>query len=146
MSIWSDIQKRSTGDKGRQEDYSLIYGSHHKGEQIFEDEYKDYEYMIFTVGTHPTIKICTPLSISTFSGFKNVILKDKDDDKTYNLMRFTYENSTGFFYECNTYDDFVFGPSGHDGHKYTLGELQTLAKKLIDLIIETENKMSYMDD
>lgn len=142
MSLWSDIQKRSTG--GRQEDYNLIYGSNHKGEQIFEDEYKDYKYMIFTVGTYPTIKIVTTLNISTFSGFKNVILKD--DDKTYNLMRFTYENSTGFFYECNTDDDFVFGPSGHNGHKYTLGELQVLAKKLIDLIIETENKMTYMDD
>jgi hypothetical protein len=145
MSIWSDIEKRSAGDKGRQEDYNLIYGSNHsKSELVFEDEYKDYKYMISTDGTYPTIKINTHLSISTFSGFKNVILKD--GDKTYNLMRIAYENFTGFFYECNTDDDFVFGPSGHNGHKYTLGELQVLAKKLIDLILETENKMSYMDD
>ena len=135
MSIWSDMQDRSTGISLSKEDYNLLYGGGVL-KQIHKDTYKDMIYEI-TAKDFPYIEIISKLYISIFSGSKQVILKD--DKKTYELQRECMGNSTHFFYECNKEGDYI--PDVQDGHLYSLDELKSLAEKLIDLILKAESNL-----
>ena len=137
MSIWSDMEDRSTGISLSKEDYNLLYG----GEDLrllHKDTYKDMIYEI-TAKDFPYIEIISKIGISIFSGSGQVILKDAKN--TYELKRVPIfiSNSIHFFYECNKEGDYI--PDVQDGHLYSLDELKSLAEKLIDLILKAESNL-----
>ena len=137
MSIWSDMEDRSTGISLSKEDYNLLYGG---GDlrQIHKDTYKNMKYEI-TAKDFPYIEIISKIGISIFSGSGQVILKDAKN--TYELKRVPIfiSNSIHFFYECNKEGDYI--PDVQDGHLYSLDELKSLAEKLIDLILKAESNL-----
>ena len=137
MSIWSDMEDRSTGISLSKEDYNLLYGGGVL-KQIHKDTYKDMIYEI-TAKDFPYIEIISKIGISIFSGSGQVILKDAKN--TYELKRVPIfiSNSIHFFYECNKEGDYI--PDVQDGHLYSLDELKDLAEKLIDLILKAENNL-----
>ena len=141
MSIWTDMQKRSSGEDIRIEDFRKIYNDENEeGTELYSDKYKDYEYTIYTNGKYPYIKISTKNDISTFSGYN--LVKIYVDDKCYDLDRVVEGSIVGYIYFCNKQDDYVEGE--HDGQKYSVSSLETIAKKIIDQICESERK--YQDD
>ena len=137
MSIWSDMQDRSSGLSLSKEDYNLLYGGGVL-KQIHKDTYKDMIYEI-TAKDFPYIEIISKIGISIFSGSGQVILKDAKN--TYELKRVPIfiSNSIHFFYECNKEGDYI--PDVQDGHLYSLDELKSLAEKLIDLILKAESNL-----
>ena len=137
MSIWSDMEDRSAGISLSKEDYNLLYGGGVL-KQIHKDTYKDMIYEI-TAKDFPYIEIISKIDISIFSGSGHVILKDAKN--TYELKRVPIfiSNSVHFFYECNKEGDYI--PDVQDGHLYSLDELKSLAEKLIDLILKSENNL-----
>ena len=135
MSIWSDMEDRSAGISLSKEDYNLLYGGGVL-KQIHKDTYKDMIYEI-TAKDFPSIEIISKLDISIFSGSKQIILCD--GKKTYELKRQTMSNSIHFYYNCNKEGDHI--PGVQDGHLYNHDELNSLAEKLIDLILKAENNL-----
>ena len=135
MSIWSDMEDRSSGLSLSKEDYNLLYGGGVL-KQIHKDTYKDMIYEI-TAKDFPYIEIISKLYISIFSGSTQVILTD--NKKTYVLKRETMSNSIHFYYNCNKKGDYI--PDVQDGHLYSLDELKSLAEKLIDLILKAESNL-----
>lgn len=135
MSIWSDMEDRSSGLSLSKEDYNLLYGGGDL-KQLYKGTYKNMTYEI-TAKDFPYIEIISKLGISIFSGSTQVILKD--DRKTYELHRETINNNAHFYYSCNKQDDHI--PGVQDGHLYSLDELKSLAKKIIDLILKAEDNL-----
>ena len=135
MSIWSDMQDRSSGLSLSKEDYNLLYGGGDL-KQLHSCIYRNMYYEI-TAKDFPYIEIISKLGISIFSGSTQVILKD--DRKTYELHRETINNNTHFYYSCNKKGDHI--PGVQDGHLYSLDELKSLAEKIIDLILKAENNL-----
>ena len=137
MSIWSDMEDRSAGISLSKEDYNLLYGGG-DSRQLHKDTYKNMRYEI-TAKDFPYIEIISKIGISIFSGSGQVILKDAKN--TYELKRVPIfiSNSIHFFYECNKEGDYI--PDVQDGHLYSLDELKSLAKKLIDLILKAESNL-----
>ena len=135
MSIWSDMEDRSSGLSLSKEDYNLLYGGGDL-KQLYSGIYRNMNYEI-TAKDFPYIEIISKLDISIFSGSTQVILTD--DKKTYELKRETMSNSIHFYYNCNKKGDHI--PGVQDGHLYNLDELKSLAEKLIDLILKAENNL-----
>lgn len=137
MSIWSDIQNRSAGESIRDEEFNLLY----KGgvvKSVNQGEYKDIKYDIDSSGEgFPFVELIFSLDVSIFSGASQVILKDGDE--SYTVERRTINNAVHFYYYCNKDGDYVDG--NQDGHKYGIDELRYLAEKLIDLILDAEDKL-----
>ena len=135
MSIWSDMQDRSSGLSLSKEDYNLLYGGGDL-KQLHSCIYRNMNYEIITKD-FPYIEIISKLGISIFSGSTLVILKD--ERKIYELHRETINNNTHFYYSCNKKGDYI--PDVQDGHLYSLDELKSLAEKLIDLILKAESNL-----
>lgn len=135
MSIWADIQDRSAGISLSKEDYNLLYGGG-DSRQLHKDEYKNMTYEI-AAKDFPYIDIMSKLGISIFSGSSRVLLTD--DGKAYELQREVMSSSVHFYYNCNKKGDHI--PGVQDGHLYSLDELKSLAEKLIDLLLKTEDNL-----
>lgn len=137
MSIWSDIHRKSNGDSISKEDFSQIYNPDIEGDEVLDtDEYKGNQYMIYTTGSYPYIVIMMKQEISVFSGYQLVKLK-RSDGKYYDMERVAADGKVGFTYFCNNKDDYV--EDDHDGKKYGLSELKSMAEEFIDLILDCES-------
>ena len=137
MSVWADIRKRGNGGDIKGEEFSQIYtGEKVEGTKLYSDQYKEYEYTIYTNGQFPYIKIMTSNTISAFSGYN--LVKVYDNGKAYEFDRVVEGNKVGYMYFCNGQDDYVEGE--HDGQKYSLEMLKSMAVKFIDLIDDSERK------
>ena len=135
MSIWSDMQDRSSGLLLSKEDYNLLYGGG-DSRQLHKDEYKNMTYEI-AAKDFPYIDIMSKLGISIFSGSSQILLTD--DGKAYELQREVMSSSVHFYYNCNKKGDYI--PNVQDGHLYNLDELKSLAEKLIDLLLKAEDNL-----
>lgn len=144
MSVWSDIHKRSNGGTVSKENFLEIYNKDYEedGAVLKSGTYKDTEYSIYTTGKYPFIKVTMEMMISVFSGYR-VVKFLFDDGKYYEIDRITNGKETGFMYFFNKEDDYVEGE--HDGKKHTLSELESIAKEIIDKILESEEKLGKED-
>lgn len=141
MSVWGDIRKQSNGTDIKGEDFSQVYtGEKIEDTELYSDQYKEYGYTIYTNGQFPYIKIMTNNTISVFSGYN--LVKVYDNGKAYEFDRVVEGGDVGYLYFCNEKDDYVEGE--HDGQKYSLDILKTMAVKFIDLIDDSERK--FQDD
>lgn len=146
MSIWSDIYKRGAGESMRQENLALIYHEPDNGGTILEEkEYRDFKYKIVSDGKCPSIILQAPNNISCFSGSDRVIFSfDDNKEKEYIVERNVNFGVTKFGYTFNQEEDYVYGE--HDGHQYTIPEMEKYAEKFIDKIIQCEDRfVSQMD-
>ena len=135
MSIWSDMEDRSSGLSLSKEDYNLLYGGGDL-KQLYSGIYRNMNYDIIAKD-FPYIEIISKLYISIFSGSTQVILTD--NKKIYVLKRETMSNSIHFYYNCNKKGDYI--PDVQDGYLYSLDELKSLAEKIIDLILKAEDNL-----
>jgi hypothetical protein len=131
------MEDRSLGDSIRMEDFSTVYTGGSKCEQLYSGKYNGCEYTIHTTGKYPFIKIYSNRPTSVFSGYSLVILNDGDTQ--YDLTRLPEGSTTGYIYNCDNADDYVDGD--HDGKKYTVGSLQNLVERLIDIIEKSEEQL-----
>ena len=145
MSIWSEIQKRSSGEI-KKEDFTVIYyddNGKNKLEVIEEKTYKGYKYFICTFGHYPILDIRCNHGLSIFSGKDLVILKF--DDKSYELSRtFLSNTSVKFIYTFDKEGDYNHNNSYDrctgEGCKYTVQDVEKFAEMFIDKIIECEDE------
>ena len=143
MSIWSDIHKRSNGKTVSKEDELEIYSGEFS--QIGSGEYNQYRYEIWTGGTHPFIAIIPNLITTNLSDVYSVECI-MPDGKSYDLARSNRVDACIFYHHFNKYTDYILGDYGHDGKKYTLNELQDLAKEFIKHLITCECDLIYKYD
>ena len=137
MSVWNDIRRRGIGADIKGEDFSQVYtGEKVEGTELYSDQYKDLDYTIYTNGQFPYIKIMADNNITAFSGYNLVVVYE--DGKRYDFDRVVEGNKVGYMYFCNREDDYVEGE--HDGKKYSLDMLKSMAEKFIDLIISKDDK------
>lgn len=137
MSVWNDIRKRGNGADIKGEDFSLVYtGEKSESNELYSDQYRGYEYAIYTNGIYPYIKITTANTISAFSGYQ--LVKVYDNGKAYDFDRVVEGSNVGYVHFFNGQDDYVDGE--HDGKKYSLNVLKSMAEKFIDLIDSSEKK------
>ena len=137
MSIWSDIQDRSSGETIRQEDFHKVYPGEIPDKNLLESEdYKDGDYMIFTNGNYPYITVRLHIELSVFAGAGVVKIHTKDGDDV-ELKRTTAKGGYSVYtLELNRDEDFVL--DDHDGKQYSLDMLRDIAKDLIDQILKCE--------
>lgn len=128
MSIWSDIHKRSNGKTVTKEDEFEIYSGEFS--QIDSGKYNHYRYEIWTCSAYPFISIMPDAIRTNLSDVYSVecILPD---GKSYDLIKSRRADALIFYHHFNKYTDYISGDQGHDGKKYTLNELQWLAKEFI---------------
>ena len=147
MSVWNDMRKRSLGGDLKQEDFTVVYPGENMGEEILDplvsETYEECDYSIFTTGTYPWIHIVVARPLSVFAGTHRVKLVTNDGEE-YLLDR-EYSGSEAYYNLTLAREgDFVLGD--HDGKKYTIEELKTLAKKIIDQLINCENDIKNRID
>ena len=138
MSIWSDIEDKNSRETISKEEFNIVYPGKDSVEQDHElstGEYEKMKYTIYTNGQYPYISISTDLNISSkFSGCG--LIKIDINNKTYDIQRITKGSGVYFVYFCNQETDYIDGE--HDGKKYTVSLLHTMAEKIIDSIIQSE--------
>ena len=136
MSIWSDIQDRSSGVL-RTEDFKMIYPGKLPDKNLLEQgDHKDGDYMIFTAGQYPYITVRISIELSVFAGAGTVKIHTKDGENL-ELKRTTAKGGYSVYtLELNRDKDFVL--DDHDGKQYSLDMLRELAKNIIDQILKCE--------
>ena len=136
MSIWSDIQDRSSGVL-RTEDFKMIYPGKLPDNNLLErGDHKDGDYMIFTAGQYPYITVRISMELSVFAGAGTVKIHTKDGENL-ELKRTTAKGGYSVYtLELNRDKDFVL--DDHDGKQYSLDMLRELAKNIIDQILKCE--------
>ena len=136
MSIWSDIQDRSSGVL-RTEDFKMIYPGKLPDNNLLErGDHKDGDYMIFTAGQYPYITVRISIELSVFAGAGTVKIHTKDGENL-ELKRTTAKGGYSVYtLELNRDKDFVL--DDHDGKQYSLDMLRELAKNIIDQILKCE--------
>ena len=137
MSIWSDIEDRSSGDIIRGEDFHQVYPGNLPEKNLIEDDkYKDQEYMIFTNGSYPYIIVNIDRLLSAFAGAGIVKIDDKNGNEMTLKRKFGGQLSR-YIFELNRDEDFVL--DDHNGKIYTLDVLRDIAKDIIDQILKYED-------
>ena len=136
MSIWSDIEDRSSGVL-RTEDFKMIYPGKLPDKNLLESgDHKDGDYMIFTAGQYPYIAVRIGIRLSVFAGAGTVKIHTKDGENL-ELKRTTAKGGYSVYtLELNRDKDFVL--DDHDGKQYSLDMLRELAKNIIDQILKCE--------
>ena len=136
MSIWSDIQDRSSGVL-RTEDFKMIYPGKLPDNNLLErGDHKDGDYMIFTAGQYPYITVRISIELSVFAGAGTVKIHTKDGENL-ELKRTTAKGGYSVYtLELNRDKDFVL--DDHDGKQYSLDMLREMAKNIIDQILKCE--------
>ena len=136
MSIWSDIQDRSSGVL-RTEDFKMIYPGKLPDKNLLESgDHKDGDYMIFTAGQYPYITVRISIELSVFAGAGTVRIHTKEGENL-ELKRTTAKGGYSVYtLELNRDKDFVL--DDHDGKQYSLDMLRELAKNVIDQILKCE--------
>ena len=136
MSIWSDIEDRSSGVL-RTEDFKMIYPGKLSDKNLLESgDYKDGDYMIFTSGQYPYITVRISIELSVFAGAGTVKIHTKDGENI-ELKRTTAKGGYSVYtLELNRDKDFVL--DDHDGEQYSLDMLREMAKNIIDQILKCE--------
>ena len=136
MSIWSDIEDRSSGVL-RTEDFKMIYPGKLSDKNLLESgDHKDGDYMIFTAGQYPYITVRISIGLSVFAGAGTVKIHTKDGENL-ELKRTTAKGGYSVYtLELNRDKDFVL--DDHDGKQYSLDMLRELAKNVIDQILKCE--------
>ena len=136
MSIWSDIEDRSSGVL-RTEDFKMIYPGKLPDKNLLESgDHKDGDYMIFTAGQYPYITVRIGIWLSVFAGAGTVKIHTKDGENL-ELKRTTAKGGYSVYtLELNRDKDFVL--DDHDGKQYSLDMLRELAKNVIDQILKCE--------
>ena len=116
MSLWADLEDRSSGDIVRSEDFGKVYPGDIPDENLLEDgEYKNQTYMIFTNGKYPYIVISIDRSLSVFAGAGVVKIDDKNGNMLSLKRSFDREHSK-YTLELNGDGDFILGD--HKGKVY----------------------------
>ena len=136
MSIWSDIEDRSSGVL-RTEDFKMIYPGKLPDKNLLESgDHKDGDYMIFTAGQYPYITVRIGIGLSVFAGAGTVKIHTKDGENL-ELKRTTAKGGYSVYtLELNRDKDVVL--DDHDGKQYSLDMLRELAKNVIDQILKCE--------
>ena len=136
MSIWSDIEDRSSGVL-RTEDFKMIDPGKLPDKNLLESgDHKDGDYMIFTAGQYPYITVRIGIGLSVFAGAGTVKIHTKDGENL-ELKRTTAKGGYSVYtLELNRDKDFVL--DDHDGKQYSLDMLRELAKNVIDQILKCE--------
>ena len=136
MSIWSDIEDRSSGVL-RTEDFKMIDPGKLPDKNLLESgDHKDGDYMIFTAGQYPYITVRIGIGLSVFAGAGTVKIHTKDGENL-ELKRTTAKGGYSVYtLELNRDKDFVL--DDHDGKQYSLDMLRELAKNIIDQILKCE--------
>jgi hypothetical protein len=144
MSLWADLEDRSSGDTVRSEDFGKVYSGDIPDKNLLEDgKYKDQTYMIFTNGKYPYIVISIDRSLSVFAGAGIVKIDDKDGNMLSLKRSFDREHSK-YTLELNGDGDFILGD--HKGKVYTVETLQDIAKDIIDQILKYEDDIEKRID
>jgi hypothetical protein len=137
MSIWSDIEDRSSGEVHREEEIAQIYYIPEEENSLLEEKkYKDFLYKISTNGYCPTLTIQTQTNISCFSGCGLIYLKI--DGKEYPIERNVNFGMTKFIYKFDKEGDYTYGDKDESKQKYTLNNVEAYAEMFINEIIQTE--------
>ena len=141
------MRKRSLGGDIKQEDFAVVYPGEEVAtdnlEPLASDTYEECDYSVYTTGSYPWIHIVVTRPLSVFAGTRKVMVVTEDGEK-YLLDR-EYSGSEAYYnLTLSRESDFVLGD--HDGKKYTLEELKTLAEKIIDQIINSENDIKSRID
>lgn len=140
MSIWTDMQRRSSGEDIRSEDFRKVYpgGEIDRPQKLAEGEYKDGEYTVFTVGDFPIIEIYIDRAMSVFAGASKIVI-DVDEEQLELSRKSDGAGSTYTFSLCRE-GDYVEGKQ--DGKKYSIEMLKTLSERIIDEILKCEDDIS----
>ena len=137
MSLWSEIQDRSSGDTIRKEDFKIVYPGKLPNTELLEaGEYKDEVYMIYTTGQYPFIAVSISIPISVFAGAGVVRLSYEVEGERVELKRMMGRGGAVYTLVLNRDKDFVL--DGHEGKKYSLDRLREIAKDIIDQILKCE--------
>lgn len=138
MSIWGNAIKRSNSSDVRKEEYCQVY-NYSEPTTLAEGEYLGYKYKIMSM-LFPYIIIASTETISLYSGYNTIILKDKSGiNRKANRE---YKGSTSTFYTINYNSDYDYIPDVQDGAKHTIDELKKNCIHYIDCL-EQINKNLY---
>ena len=136
MSLWSEIQDRSSGEL-RHEDFKIVYPGKLPNKELLEaGEYKDEVYMIYTTGQYPFIAVTISIPISVFAGAGVVRLSYEVEGERVELKRMMGGGGAVYTLVLNRDKDFVL--DWHEGKKYSLDTLREIAKDIIDQILKCE--------
>lgn len=132
----------------------MVYSNDKKREWLDHDEYKGYEYIIMSLGTHPTAYVGIPEAEA------KVIFKEEDLEESDRINvhgGITYENSfirdengnkysngkwwVGWDY-AHLYDYIVGNDYGQYRKKWTTEEILEEVKSVVNQIIEMGKKMN----
>ena len=148
MSLWAEIQNQAAGNL-KDEELALIYKYNEETEypqMLDSGEYKNCKYTVNTNGYYPFIEIKMDPKFDRFSKFAGAgsVVFGSGKDKVEISRRFESGVGTFFTYAFNKEGDYSGGENG--GRKYSIQEMMDIAKKFIDIILETELDITYMND
>lgn len=151
-SVLGNMILRMTTGELRKEDLNILYNAELKPRTLIEKgEYRGFKYVIRSNGRYPVINIETTSVMSAFSGQSKILMPDRTGKKIEVLRGFS-PDSCMFNHTYAYPGDYVkiidgtYTPetvdkkAAKDGHKYTVDELKSDIRSIVDYIIKSESE------